>query len=373
MKKENFQERFLLTLDNTKNSKTARKILKSPLDLAIKTTHHLFENNFGEMKENLDSIKYFVAGIKRAKQLGNNYRIANYFTYLFAFQQFFHSSYRARQGKALEELSKVVVRNLSTKFKVPDSNKRKRQIVARAVKGYSSDLDLDLVVGKGSSNKILVMQLRSRDNTGGTTAKASLVDALKEILQSKIKSGGSLYYLIGVWDKVDSNQKQSTINKLYSSLKPYLSKKLTKKRLTNEIENGVEVKKGICLELAYGKKAIEESINQWTKRKSNIAKVIDKILNWDDLWLSYVIASMELENQTINGFDNITYLNKLLDKKNYNHSSFTRNNQFLILANDLALQIIPSWKKDSIQARSAAEKAHYIRDLILLKFIYEVS
>lgn len=93
----------------------------------------------------------------------------------------------------------------------------------------------------------------------------------------------------------------------------------------------------------------------------------------DDLWLAYGIASLELENIELKGINNIEYLNELLKTETYDISSFTTNEEYLNLANELALTIIPKWDKDSLPVATMSEKVHYIRDLILLKFVYDVS
>ncbi len=93
----------------------------------------------------------------------------------------------------------------------------------------------------------------------------------------------------------------------------------------------------------------------------------------DDLWLAYVIASLELENIELKGINNIQYLNELLKTEKFDISMFTSNEEYLKLANELTLKIIPKWDKDSLPVSTMSEKAHYIRDLILLRFVYDVS
>ena len=102
-------------------------------------------------------------------------------------------------------------------------------------------------------------------------------------------------------------------------------------------------------------------------------KTIKTLESSDDLWLSYAIASLELENLELKGINNIQYLNELLKGEKIDISAFTSNDDYLKLANELSLKIIPKWDKDSLPVQTMSEKAHYIRDLILLKFIYDVS
>jgi len=65
-------------------------------------------------------------------------------------------------------------------------------------------------------------------------------------------------------------------------------------------------------------------------------------------------------------------MNKISKKEDYDISNFTKNSQYVKLANKLTLKIIPKWDNDSIPVSALSEKAHYIRDLILLKFMYEI-
>ncbi|MDD5013628.1 MAG: hypothetical protein PHW73_00815 [Atribacterota bacterium] len=379
MKNNNtFQERFLLSLcPNDQNTKIVRIILKSPLGLSQKIIRLLFKNNFKEVKDNLDSIKQFVAGITRSEALGKSYSLAKFYPYLFSFHQFIHSSYRARQGKVLEEMFKEVIRQANKNFIVPDKEKDKKDIMSEVFKDYNSRLDID-VVAKKSKGKILALQLRSRDDTGGTTAKASLVEVLRGVMKKSVEKDTDLFYLIGIWDKIKSNQKNITISKIYDSLEPFFQKQILKDCFINNIEKGIELHKGVTLKLAYGDKEIVKNVSDWIGEDTEldyeaIKKIIKTLENSDDLWLSYVIASLELENIELKGINNIEYLNELLKSEKFDTSAFTSNEEYLILANELVLKIIPKWNKDSLPVSTMSEKATYIRDLILLRFIYDVS
>lgn len=373
-----FQKRFLLSLcPNDQNTKIVRTILKSPLGLSQKIIQFLFKNNFKEVKDNLDSIKQFVAGITRSEALGKSYSLAKFYPYLFSFHQFFHSSYRARQGKVLEELFKEVIRKANKDFIVPDKVKYKKDIMSEVFKDYDSKLDID-VVAKKSKGKILALQLRSRDDTGGTTAKASLVEALRGVMKKNVEKDADLFYLIGIWDKIRSNQKNITISKIYESLKPFFQKQILKDYFISNIEKGIELHKGVTLKLAYGDKEIVRNVSDWIGEDTEldykaIKKIIQTLESSDDLWLSYVIASLELENIELKRINNIKYLNELLKSEKFDISAFTSNEEYLTLANELVLKIIPKWNKDSLPVSTMSEKATYIRDLILLRFIYDVS
>ena len=375
---QNFQERFLLSLCSDNGSaKIVKTILKSPLGLAQEIIRLLFENNFKEVKDNLDSIKQFVAGITRSEIMGKSYTLAKFYPYLFSFHQFIHSSYRARQGKTLEELFKEVIRRANENFIVPDKERDKQKVMSEVFKGYDSKLDID-VVAKKAKGKVLVLQLRSRDDTGGTTAKSSLVEALRGVMNKSVEENTDLFYLIGIWDIIKSNQKNITISKIYESLKPYFQKIISKDDFVNNIEKGIKLHKGVTLKLAYGDEKIVKNVSEWIGKDTKLdyasmKKTIKTLESSDDLWLSYAIASLELENLELKGINNIQYLNELLKGEKIDISAFTSNDDYLKLANELSLKIIPKWDKDSLPVQTMSEKAHYIRDLILLKFIYDVS
>ena len=379
MKNNNtFQRRFLLSLcSNDQNTKIVRTILKSPLELSQLIIRLLFNNNFKEARDNLDSIKQFVAGITRSEALGKSYSLAKFYPYLFSFHQFIHSSYRARQGKVLEEMFKEVIRHANKNFIVPDKEKDKKDIMSEVFKDYDSRLDID-VVAKKSKGKILALQLRSRDDTGGTTAKASLVEALRGVMKKSVEKDTDLFYLIGIWDKIKSNQKTITISKIYESLRPYFQKRILKEFFISNIEKGIELHKGITLKLAYGDKEIVKNVSDWIGKDTeldyeDIKKIIKTLETSDDLWLSYVLASLELESIELRGINNIEYLNELLKSEKFDISAFTSNEEYLTLANELVLKIIPKWNKDSLPVSTMSEEATYIRDLILLRFIYDIS
>ena len=98
-KEQNFQDRFLLTLDSNHTSKLIKSMLKSPLGLSHEIVNCLFNDRFDEIRKNLDSIKKFVAGITRAEKLGEHYLLAKFYPPFFAFHQFFQASYLADKEK----------------------------------------------------------------------------------------------------------------------------------------------------------------------------------------------------------------------------------------------------------------------------------
>lgn len=215
--------RFLLLMDSDEETELIKDILKSPLDQASKLITSLFEERLGEVKNELDVIKQFAAGIGRAEELAEGYTLAAYYPFLFAFHQNFHSSFRARQGKVLERMVQRILQKYGRCEHVPDSNKERLTLLGEVFGSVElPKLDIDVLAVDVTNEKTLVIQLRSRDDTGGTTAKGSLVDFLRELLRLKTVPQGDVLYLVCVWDPRDAQQKRSTVNKMFSALKDFI-------------------------------------------------------------------------------------------------------------------------------------------------------
>src|SRR3972149_5795739 len=333
-KQDNFQERYLISLDKSDGGLIIRKILESPNNLAIDIIKVLFSNNFEKIKLDLDSIKKFVAGISRADSFSKSYRLANYYGYLFSFHQYFHSSYRARQGKALEALLNQILRECGDNFFVADKTNEKIKLIKELFPKMKSKLDLDAVCRKNTKS-YLTVQLRSRDDTGGTTAKGSLVDFLMKYFNWNIK------HIIG--------------------------KQYSEKKFIDSVKQGIKVRDGVVLKMFYGTEDLAKTLGGWAKPEAKIDfhtinKMIKKVESWDDLWLSYAMVSLELDNQKIAGFSNAELLKKYISKDDI--KTIIESDNQVLSANKIALKIAPSWKENSIPANSLSEKIHYIRDLI---------
>ena len=302
MSTSNFQERFLLNLSQGQGDvQVAKTILKSPLELAVKMVKLLFENNFDPIKDDLDSIKQFVAGISRSENTNGSYPLAKFYPYLFSFHQYIHSSYRARQGKVLEVLFKELLERSPQNFTVANNTSDKKGMMSDVVADYDSESDID-VMAQSSGGRTVVIQLRSRDDTGGTTAKSSLADVLRQVIEykEKISDDADLLYIIGIWDTVKSNQKNSTIKKVYKNLAPYLDG-IDEAEFTQKIEDGIELHKGVVLKLSYGSEKIIEDVFDVGDEASSMQDLIAMLKTSDDLWLAYSIVSLELENIKLKG------------------------------------------------------------------------
>lgn len=372
-----YQQRKLLLLeDDTEQNIRARQIFTSLLDLAQTITQRLFTDDFESLRIALDEIKQFTAGIDRADLFAQDYSVARYYTLMFSFQQYVNSSYRARQGKALEEILKTILREHTHCDKVPDSVKMGMRPILQETFGGARvpDNDIDVLGVHSQGRKIILMQVRSRDDTGGTTAKGSLVELLRGLLRLKKTPKDEILYLICVWDQRKAQQRKSTIEKIYSSLKDHT--KLDRQAF-DRIGEGIVISKKITLKMAYGTTEILRSIIEWNTPQSteadyDVKKIIGAIQDWDDLWVAYALASLEIDVFTLRGISNVQLLNQKFMQLGltFDFSSYQALQQSI---NQATQQIVASWKEDSLPVRSPADQALYIRDLLFLKAIYHKS
>jgi hypothetical protein len=372
------ERRFLHLIDSNEveEMQLVKDILKSPLGLASIIITKLFEDRLTELKDDLDEIKQFAAGIGRAEKLSTDYTLASYYPFMFAFQQYFHSSFRARQGKVLEKMLQSILKKYGKCDSVPDSNKDKLSILSKIFdESELPNLDIDVMAVNLTSKKTLIIQLRSRDDTGGTTAKGSLVDFLRELLRLKIVPQGDVLYLVCVWDPRKEQQKLSTVKKMFSALKDLVD--ISEKDFHAIVEDKVKLQEKISLKVAYGTDEIAASLFEWIDNPDDevlesISIVVDLVSDWDDLWISYSIASLELEIAAFSGVSNVKLLNEKYDKIEIcfdfeSYQALTDSIERIIE------KIIPLWTEDSIPLKSLSDKAQYIRDLLFLKAYYEKS
>jgi len=363
------QDRNFLLLNNDVDAEILIKILKSPLGLAKELIIKLNENKYSDLKDNLDKIKQFVAGINRAESL-KEYKLASFYPTMFAFHQYFNSSFRARQGKVLEVVLQEVLRNYTNSNVVPDKVAEMQTVIKDIFKLKTNPtLDIDALGKDDKNKKVIIIQIRSRDDTGGTTAKGSLVDFLRDLLRTHKKSNYKLTYLIAVWDERNSQQKKSTISKMYSSLQENI--KVSKSDFEKNIEKGVKLTDNITLKMAYGTNEIANALYNWNKSKNkkllkSIKKITETVTNWDDLWISYAISSLEIEIMSFYGKSNIEILEKYLSNEKINLD----DNFDISKIDEISLKIASKWKETTIPLSSVSDKILYIRDLIYLKLIY---
>lgn len=363
------QERiFLHLLDDTSEVKLVKSILKSPLGLSKDLITLLFDHRFSQLHSQLDSIKKFVAGVERASMMGDSYMLAKNYAQLFSFHQFFHSSYRARQGKVLEEALKSILRTYHLCGSVPDRVYDMHQILESIFETDIPNLDID-VMGV-SDDKVLIVQLRSRDDTGGTTAKGSLVDMLRGLLRSGKKPSKSILYLVAIWDARSSQQRQSTIAKMFSSLKDLID--IPENTFSQKISDGIAVANNITLKLTYGTEEMIKAIVQFTAHTPSVLNPIDTTISlidkWDDLWIAYSVASLETTN--FSGFSNVDLLNEKVTSLNLKFD-FSNYANLVSSIDTMTHQTTSIWKENSLPFSITSDRILYIRDLLFLKACYQ--
>lgn len=396
MKNNNQKKRSFLSLNKGNKADSLRRFLESPLGLVYEVIKFLFEEldelvsflKTGEKKRNSkvknlsevmckilapDKIKLFAAGVERAQTLSEDYRLAWFYRPMFLFHQYFHSSYRSRQGNVLE---KIIEKALSRYCDQVLHDRKEIDLFAAHIFKLKEKRKLNVDIVGVARNKAIMIELRSRDDTGGGPAKESLVYVLRELIRTGKTPRIKILYLVCIWDPMESEQKSTTINKWYSSLEELIREKIRKDYFKKRLEKGksIIIKKGIKLKLAYGTEQMLAAFREWgakkDKRNSNeILKVVNLIKNWDDLWVAYSVASIELQNICISRTSNIKLINgaynKFKDKLDPNSKSYDE----LCTSIDRVAKKIAYSRSDFIIPTSM-DKVNYIKDLLFLRVCY---
>ncbi len=343
-------------------------ILESPLGLAKELASRCFQkdqnNTILSYKDELDVLKRLGAGLESAMKK-STYPIANYSSYLFAFQQFFHSSYRARQGNFAESVIRAILRKTPAKVYGKNEHSKVSEKLLNAKTSNKHDLD----VVASMPNEYLFVQIRSRDDTGGTTAKGSLAEFLKDILRNKIVPKEPIRYVIFIWVSGSGAQKSSLVTRIVDQLSGLTSINTEEMKNRLSSQERIQLSNNITLELIYGFDKFSDILGEFSQLNaiSEISKRIFTTLeDWDDLWLTYAISSIELQNLAINGVNNFLMLEDKLtnlgiiiqDMDHYNERS-----------TEIAHKLIEAWKENTLPVSSARDQLWYIRDLVLMKMI----
>jgi len=365
-----FQDRIILLIDDSPQLKEIKDIFKSPLNLAKELVKACFENdpNQGLLKyeSELDAIKKRAAGITRAHNL-SSYKIAEYSPYLFAFQQFFHSSYRARQGEVLEA---VAYYSLESANANPTKEKGERRRLAKTSFNIRGNVGYDVDFFASKSSKILLGQIRSTDVTGGTTAKGSLVDLLRFIIREK-RLDPVTHYVIVVWEPLQRQQKSSLIGKIWDSLRSEIGTE-NETAFKEQIDDGWQIPDtNISVRLIYGIEEFGDELNDFAENETAKAKLLslwESIQKWDDLWLTYAIASLELENLIFRRYSNFQVLDRKLNELGLAISNDDIRN-YKVSSVSIAEKIAREWTENTLPVTAPADILNYLRDIVLLKMI----
>jgi hypothetical protein len=365
------QGRRLLLLENPSDAIVQRqaKVLESPLGLAQELVAMSFHRGpppgLTLAQRELDDIKRFAAGLSSAEKHASTYKIAGYSVYAFSLQQFFASSYRARQGNVLERALDATLSDGGLKVWSKSEHKKVLKNDLGFLTKSAHDVD---VLAKNRSDEYLLVQVRSRDDTGGTTAKGSLVELLADLLRSKSTPRRPILYLLFVWESLEGNQKVSLVTKVLANLSSMIATTGLKEPLLRG--EPVVVTPEIRLQLAYGTTEASNVIGEFAanpKVNELLAKVLE--MTWDDLWLSFGLASLELERLVMSGKSNFDLLEEKLTANGIAISD-TDLRRYMDSSERIAQQLLPFWKEDTLPVRAPADALTYVRDLVLLKMIH---
>jgi len=362
------QERNFLLLREDEESKVVRDILKSPLELAENLITDFIENRLDSLKESLDSIKQFAAGVASAEQK-RSYTLARLYPYYFAFHQFVHSSFRARQGKVLERIFHILFGQYRN-IEVLSKSDQKRLLNAN--KQSIPDFDLFLKISDREAEEYLVVQIRSRDDTGGTTAKTSLVEGLKYLKEKLCNKNRRIHYIVFVWEELNSSQRKTTINKFYSFLSDYLT--ATSKSEFEKILNRNEAVKIDCINLyfVHGTEAflnvLRKTLDLNEDIKAKLKKILKDITDWDDFWVAYSVIGKEYEEYKQSGRSTIHDMISLLRKYPLNLNRLKSYEDYKRAADQLATLF---WKYGGKEYFESGDDNYlYFRDVAFLILIY---
>ena len=367
------KQRKLILLENKTDQTIAalNTILESPLGLAKQIAFRCFQkdqnNSLLSYKNGLDILKRLGVGLESAMKK-SAYPIANYSSYLFAFQQFVHSSYRARQGNFAESLLRAILKETSAEV----YGKKEHSKIAQKVLGTKTTNKHDLDVVASMPKEYLFVQIRSRDDTGGTTAKGSLAEFLKDVLRNKIVPKAPIRYVIFVWVSGSGAQKSSLVTRIVDQLTGLTTIETDEMKKDLSSQKRIQLSENITLELSYGFDAFSDILAEFSESKS-ISEISKKIFatleDWDDLWLTYALSSIELQNLAINGINNFLILEDKLAKLGINISNqdISRYKERSIY---IAHKLIDNWNENTLPVNSPRDQLWYIRDLILTKMIF---
>lgn len=389
---EVYPERRLLLIEDPRMSEYPATVLSNLLGQAREVVCKLFSGNIDDLGKT-DIIKEFTACMNRVAKIRDSYSVAKYYETMFLFQQWFHSSYRARQGKVLESLMRhflskhtnlhrlsATAREVS-KSKSSESRSEAAELMSvrdmlRILYPQSQNLekirqDVDILAMTSqcaSYTCALAIQIRSRDDTGGTTAKGSLVDFLKVLCGLGEPSMRTLY-LICVWDAGDENQKEATIGKILQAMKPHVKEeRLEDMRRLLRAGKRFRVARRLYLQMRYGADGIQSAIEDWVRSAASgkIQNLADEIARWDDFWLAYAVASIEIHNKELTGNTNIEKLTNLLNSGDYSKDDLPER------IDQITHEIVLKWDTECHPFSKPRDITLYIRDLLYLYSIYAI-
>jgi DNA modification methylase len=368
------QERNFLLLKDDEESKIVREILKSPLGLAEALIVNFIECKLDSLKEKLDSIKQFAAGVASAEGKSPDYTLAMFYPYYFAFHQFVHSSFRARQGKVLEGVFDALLRDYRNIEILDKASQRK--LLGISNRGFP-DFDLFMKIAKEQNDEYLIVQIRSRDDTGGTTAKTSLVEGVKYLREHLCKSRNrnkvKINYVVFVWEELNSLQRDTTLNKFYNFLCEEV-KNLDKETFKDTLLQGNPIQID-CVDLyfIYGLskflELLKKIVGLSNDLQTSLRKLLNLIMNWDDFWVAYSVIGKEYERYKQFNRSFIYEMIDFLKKENFDFEELNTYEDYRNLADKIAVAFWKQEKKGEPFERGQ-DNYLYFKDIAFLILIY---
>ena len=367
-----FYKRTILILEQYKGDESLAPFISSILESPLKLAKQLISGFFNKpseglmsYRERIDATKRLALGLSSAEELAEKGdQLANYALYQFAFQQYFQSSIRARQGMVLDKaLGKILMDN---GFEIFPNTRHQDAFKTLGVR-LKDRHDIDVFGLYGVD--YLIIQIRSRDDTGGTTAKGSLVEVVEDISRTGSFPNKPIIYLIYVWEPLQRQQRKALINKIGAALGFSNKEKtiLSKRKILfngNNIQIGVVYGASELFDVIRSVFGVDMDVNKYTE-------IIDILSQWDDLWLSYAVATLELENFLIRRITNFETLDRLLENEGLEIKQTDLLNYLQSSAN-IAHKLALSWKENTIPFPAPSDQLNYIRDLLLLKMAHIV-
>ena len=127
----------------------------------------------------------------------------------------------------------------------------------------------------------------------------------------------------------------------------------------------------ITMELVYGFEGFSKILGDFSG-SSEIARISKEVFetleDWDDLWLTYVVTSIEIQNLKIRGKNNFQILEEKLAETNIIISSNSLTD-YKKESCRIAQILMQQWKEDTLPVSSPGDQFLYIRDLVLIKMM----
>jgi hypothetical protein len=137
--------------------------------------------------------------------------------------------------------------------------------------------------------------------------------------------------------------------------------------------NNVKSDTNLDLKLVYGPAELFESLQQFFSKGVDVegySRLMEMLSEWDDLWLSYALATLELENKISSGVSNFEVLEEVMKEQGIEIQD-TDIKDYRKRSCEIAEQLLRSWRKDTICFSAPADQLNYIRDLVLLKIAHK--